>query len=261
MASTPLSIFVVGGHGKVALHFTRLAAARSHKVFSLIRQPEHASDLPTGSSPDAVQPVIASLEQSSVSDIASLFTKYSPNVILFSAGAGGKGGAERTKAVDEQDAIKVFDAIEQSGIAKTPDFRRFLLVSAIDVRDKTKPPPSWYQQADLERSEKTRNAIGAYMDAKYAADKNLSGRTSFPWFVLRPGGLLDEPATGKVALGVHQSLVHSIPREDVAATLLEIAQLPKGQADGLMLDLLAGDKDIPTSVKEAVDRGRTDFEG
>lgn len=245
----------------MALHFTRLAAARGHKVFSLIRQPEHASDLPTGSSADAVQPVIASLEQSSASDIASLFTKYSPDVILFSAGAGGKGGPERTKAVDEQGAIKVFDAIEESGIAKSPDFRRFLLVSAIDVRDKTKPPPSWYRQEDLDRSAKTRDAIGAYMDAKYAADKNLSRRSSFPWFVLRPGGLLDEPGTGKVALGVHQSLVHSIPREDVAATLVELAQLPKGQSDGLMLDLLAGDQDIPTAVKEAVERGRTDFEG
>ncbi|SPO32553.1 related to UPF0659 protein C216.03 [Ustilago trichophora] len=261
MTSNPLSIFIVGGHGKVALHFTRLAAAQGHKVFSMIRQSEHASDLPSGPSSESVQPVLASLEQSSVSDIASLFNKYSPNVILFSAGAGGKGGVERTKAVDEQGAIKVFDAIEESGIAKNQDFRRFLLVSAVDVRDKTKSPPSWYQKPDLERSEKTRSAIGAYMDAKYAADKNLSTRASFPWFVVRPGGLLDEPATGKVALGAHQSLVHSIPREDVAATLLEVAQLPKGQADGLMLDLLAGDQDIPTSVKEAVERGRTDFEG
>ena len=132
----------------MALHFTRQAAAKGHRIFSMIRQPEHASDLPTGSSADSVQPVIASLEHSSVSDIASLFTKYSPNVILFSAGAGGKGDIERTKAVDEHGAIKVFDAIEQSGIAKSDDFRRFLLVSAIDVRDTTKPPPSWYQKAE-----------------------------------------------------------------------------------------------------------------
>lgn len=132
----------------MALHFTRLAAAKGHKIFSLIRQPEHASDLPAGSSANQVQPVIASLEQSSVSDIASLSTKYSPNIILFSAGAGGKGGVERTKAVDEDGAIKVFDAIEQSGIAKSESFRRFLLVSAIDVRDKNKPPPSWYQKPE-----------------------------------------------------------------------------------------------------------------
>lgn len=132
----------------MALHFTRQAAARGHKVFSMIRQPEHASDLPVGASSDSVHPVIASLEQSSVSDIASLFTKYSPNIILFSAGAGGKGGPERTKAVDEQGAVKIFDAIEQSGIAKSDSFRRLLLVSAIDVRDKTKPAPSWYRKEE-----------------------------------------------------------------------------------------------------------------
>lgn len=148
MTSTPLSIFVIGGRGKVASHFTRLAAAQGHKIFSMIRQPEHATDLPTGPSSESVQPVVASLEHSSVSELASLFNRYSPNVILFSAGAGGKGGLERTKAVDEQGAIKVFDAIEQSGIAKSEHFKRFLLVSAVDVRDKTKPPPSWYQKQE-----------------------------------------------------------------------------------------------------------------
>lgn len=147
MTSNPLSIFIVGGHGKVALSFTRQAAARGHKIFSMIRQPEHADDLPKGSS-GSVEPVLASLEQSSVADIASLFTKHAPSVILFAAGAGGKGGPERTKAVDEQGAIKVFDAIEQSGIAKSEQFRRFLLVSAVDVRDKNKPPPSWYQKPE-----------------------------------------------------------------------------------------------------------------
>ena len=130
----------------MALSFTRQAAANGHRIFSMIRQPEHASDLPTGPKDDSVQPVVASLEHSSAKELAALFTKYNPNVILFSAGAGGKGGAERTKAVDEDGAIKVFDAIEQSGLASKDSFRRFLLVSAVDVRDRSKPPPSWYSK-------------------------------------------------------------------------------------------------------------------
>lgn len=148
MTSNPLSIFIVGGHGKVALHFTRLAAARGHKIFSMIRQPEHASDLPAGHTASSIVPVVASLEQSSVSDIAHLFNKYSPNVILFAAGAGGKGGLERTKAVDQDGAIKVFDAIQQSELANSKSFRRLILLSAIDVRDTTKPPPQWYAQRE-----------------------------------------------------------------------------------------------------------------
>lgn len=113
-------------------------------MYSMIRQPEHASDLPAGS----VQPVIASLEESSVSELASMFDRYEPNVVLFSAGAGGKGGPERTKAVDERGAIKVFDALEQSKVAKASEFLRFLLVSAVDVRDINKPCPSWYTKEE-----------------------------------------------------------------------------------------------------------------
>ena len=59
---------------------------------------------------------------------------------MFSAGAGGKGGAERTKKVDYEGALKVFDAIEAVQ-TKTP---RFILVSAIDVRDRSKPAPAHY---------------------------------------------------------------------------------------------------------------------
>lgn len=55
---------------------------------------------------------------------------------MWSAGAGGKGGPERTKKVDYEGALKVFDAIE--GVqGKKP---RLILVSAVDVRDRTKLP-------------------------------------------------------------------------------------------------------------------------
>ncbi|EPQ30132.1 uncharacterized protein PFL1_02249 [Pseudozyma flocculosa PF-1] len=257
-----LSIFVIGGHGKVALSFTRQAAARGHRIISMIRQPEHASDLPAGTTADAVQPVVASLESASVDDLAHLFQTHQPDIILFAAGAGGKGGADRTTAVDHHGAVKTFDAIQQSGIANAnPRFRRFLLVSAVDVRDKNKPPPAWYSDEDIAISNRMRSVIGPYMDAKYEADKDLSRRTGFPWTVLRPGGLSDDPGTGKVALAQHQTLVNKIPRDDVAAVLLELAELPRGQGDSLMLDLLSGNNDVATAVKQAIERGRSDFEG
>ena len=40
-----------------------------------------------------------------------------------------------------------------------------------------------------------------YYAMKYAADRDLSQRSSFSWTILKPGLLLDEPATGKVELG------------------------------------------------------------
>ena len=50
-------------------------------------------------------------------------------------------------------------------------------------------------------SERTRKAIPAYMHWKYEADKNLAQRTAFKWTILRPGGLTNEPGTGKAAVG------------------------------------------------------------
>ena len=39
------------------------------------------------------------------------------------------------------------------------------------------------------------------MQAKYNADKNLASRTGFKWTILRPGGLTNEPGTGKGHIG------------------------------------------------------------
>ena len=46
-----------------------------------------------------------------------------------------------------------------------------------------------------------RKAMPTYVDYKYKADKNLVQRTAFQWTILRPGGLADEPGTGKGTVG------------------------------------------------------------
>lgn len=105
---------------------------------------------------------------------------------------------------------------------------RLIMVSAIDTRDLSKPAPSHYvrvscpvlanpradgarhtlqNEEDLEHSKQAHEMIGKYYDAKYDADKSLVTR-KFPWTILRPGTLSDEPGTGKVALGK----VHLAPK-------------------------------------------------
>lgn len=51
-------------------------------------------------------PYILSLEDASVKDFAELFDKEKPDGVVFSAGAGGKGGEERTKAVDYEGVLR-----------------------------------------------------------------------------------------------------------------------------------------------------------
>ena len=67
--------------------------------------------------------------------------------VYFSAGAGGKGGPERTRKVDYDGALKIFDALE--GVKGTKP--RLIMVSAIDVRDTNVAPPSHYVSALLRR--------------------------------------------------------------------------------------------------------------
>lgn len=98
-------------------------------------------------------PLVLSLEDSPVSDFTKALAGH--DVVYFSAGAGGKGGEERTKKVDYEGAIKVFDAIEGINGPKP----RLILVSAIDIRDPDKIPahyvrnvlPHW-QMIDLTKN-------------------------------------------------------------------------------------------------------------
>ena len=43
--------------------------------------------------------------------------------------------------------------------------------------------------------------IPAYMRWKYEADKDLVKRDAFKWTILRPGGLTNNPGTGKASVG------------------------------------------------------------
>lgn len=146
--SNSLCIFVIGGHGRVALQFTKYASQAGHTIISQIRNVNQSSDLPNSGPGKVKPPLVKSLEDLSSEEVSELFKLYNPNVILFSAGAGGKGGLEGTFKVDRDGAIKVFDAIDKSGIAKDDHFSRFILVSAIDVRDVKNTKPDWYGQEE-----------------------------------------------------------------------------------------------------------------
>lgn len=79
-------------------------------------------------------PYILSLEEATTSDITALMDITSPHVIIFAAGAGGKGGTARTRAVDFEGAIKVFDAMEATHTHRASNTHRIVLVSASDLR-------------------------------------------------------------------------------------------------------------------------------
>ena len=116
-----------------------LAPKPNHNVISLIRNASQSQDITaTGAAPKVI-----SLEDDSKEKFAEVFE--GSDVVYFSAGAGGKGGAERTKKVDYEGALKVFDAIELVKGGKP----RLILVSAIDIRDPNIVPSHYVRTAYL----------------------------------------------------------------------------------------------------------------
>ncbi|GAB7333095.1 hypothetical protein MBLNU13_g04767t1 [Cladosporium sp. NU13] len=243
--------FGLGGSGKVARHITRLLAQQQHTVHSIIRKPEQSASITELGG----KPIVQSIEDSSVEAMAATIKSTAANAIIWSAGAGG-GSADRTRAVDRDGAIRCMDAAALAGV------KRFVMVSAVDVRDREgKPVPEWYDDGDRERSDGAWKAIGAYYEAKLAADRSLvaeNGRRGLEYTIVRPGRLLDEAGTGKVAAGkVHWG--NGIPREDVARVVVEVLRQPK--TIGLAFDVVGGETEVEKAIAE-VAQGRIDtFEG
>ncbi|KAK5122613.1 hypothetical protein LTR85_003876 [Meristemomyces frigidus] len=242
---------IFGGSGKCARHITRLLAAEGHTVHSVIRNPDQRPDIEGLGG----EPIVQSIEESSVDDLANTITSSKASTVLWCAGAGG-GSPGRTKAVDNEGAIRSMEATAQAGV------KRYIIISAIDVRDRrNKPEPEWYDDNDRQRSEKVWTAIGPYMQAKFAADRNLvteNGRRGLEYTIVRPGGLTNEAGQGTIAAGkVH--LGSTISREDVAQTVVEC--LKNDGTKGLAFDCVGGDTPIAEAVAQVAKERLDGFAG
>lgn len=231
---------IFGGSGKVARHITRLLAAEGATVHSVIRNPAQKADVEALGG----KPIVQSIEDSSVDEMAATIRQTAASAVLWCAGAGG-GSPERTRAVDHEGAVRSMDAAAQAGV------RRYLIVSAVDVRDRERrPAPEWYDDADRARSDRSWSAIGPYMEAKLAADRSLvteNGRRGLEYTIVRPGGLTNDAGQGAVAAGrVH--IGATISREDVASVVVEC--LKNDGTKGLAFDCVGGDTKIANAVAE-----------
>src|SRR3546814_13875975 len=83
------------------------------------------------------------------------------------------------------------------------------------------------------------------MAVKKLADVHLA-ESDLDWVILRPGTLLDAPGTGRVRTGLAIPY-GDVPRDDVAATLLEIIERPA--VSRLIIELTAGATPVAQSVR------------
>ncbi|OCT45571.1 NAD dependent epimerase/dehydratase family protein [Cladophialophora carrionii] len=259
--STP-RVLVLGGHGKVSLFLQPLLLAKKWHVTSVVRNGEHEAEiLALGKDkPGTIDVLVDSLDDvKEVSHAARVLDKVKPDIVVWSAGAGGKGGPSRTKAVDEV-AAKAYI----SASLAMPSVKKFLLVSYIASR---KGYPPWWTDEDKKAADKVNHEIlPHYYQAKVEADEHLEALTKkrlgggdqdFQAINLRPGSLTDAPGTGKVKLGKTPSR-GSIPRQDVAR--VAAALLDRNDTRG-WFDLLEGDDPIEEAVDKLVRNNHDGLEG
>jgi len=221
-----MRIVIAGAHGQVARRLGRLLSARGDSVVGIIRNPTHAADLTA----DGVEPALMDLESAPVADVVAAVA--GADAVVFAAGAGPGSGAARKDTVDRGAAVLLADAAETAAVT------HYLLVSSMGVD----------LVADGATPEGVDEVFTAYLRAKLAAEKDVLARRNLTTTVLRPGGLTDEPGTGRVSLARHVER-GSVPRDDVAAVLL--ALLDRRSEDGAVLELVAGDAPIADAVAAA----------
>jgi uncharacterized protein YbjT (DUF2867 family) len=210
-----MDVVVAGGHGKVALGLLRRLAERGDRARGLIRNPDHAADLEAS----GAEPVLCDLEQED--DLAPHVE--GADAIVFAAGAGPGSGPARKQTMDLGGAVKLIDAARAVGIA------RYVMVSSMGAGN----------------PERASGPMRPYLEAKTQADERLAG-SGLDYTIVRPGGLTDEPGSGRIRAGLEMSF-GQVSRADVAATL--VAVLGADNTIGKTFELLAGDTPIEEAVR------------
>jgi uncharacterized protein YbjT (DUF2867 family) len=190
------TVVIAGGHGQIALRLGALLSARGDAVRSLIRNPDHEADVrATGA-----EPVLADMER--LDDLAALVE--GADAVVFAAGAGPGSGPERKRTVDLGAAVKLLEGARSAGVP------RYLMISAMGAAD----PAAGSE------------AMRPYLEAKAQADAAVAA-SDLAWTIVRPGGLTDEPGTGRVELAPSLGRSGSITRDDVAAVLVGCLDEPR----------------------------------
>ena len=211
-----MNVLVIGANGQIGKHLVeQLAQEDKHQVTAMIRKPEQADALKKL----GAQVVIGDLE-GTVDELAEAMKDQ--NAIVFTAGSGGSTGPDKTLIIDLDGAVKTMEAAEKQGIS------RYILVSAYGADQRSKWPEE----------------IKPYYVAKHFADRALFA-SDLNYTIIRPGGLKNEPGTGKVAVGTDLKS-GSIAREDVARVIA--ASLQEEKTYRMAFDLIAGDHAVSDAL-------------
>lgn len=209
-----MRVLIVGANGHIGRRLIKQMSTGPHQCVAMIRSPDQADELRELGADDTV---VADLEN----DVQPALDGC--DAVIFTAGSGGKGGQEKTDAIDRDGAIAVIDAACKAGV------ERFVMVSSMGADAPEKGP----------------DGLQHYLHAKGAADDHLRA-SGLQYTIVRPGALTDDDGSGKVDIAAHLGRQGSIPRDDVAAVLLQV--LGAANTHGKQFELLTGDSPVRDAV-------------
>lgn len=215
-----MRIVIAGGHGKIALRLERLLRDRGDTVLGLIRDPGHLDDVEA----TGAEAAVCDLERADVEEVTAHLA--GADAAVFAAGAGAGSGAPRKDTVDRAASVLLADAAERAGVP------RFLQISSMGAGAPARPG--------------TDEVWAAYVRAKGEAEEDLR-RRELDWTILRPGGLTDDPGTGRVTLAEPPVPRGSVTRDDVAAVLVALLDSPATRHR--TLELVGGDTPVTEAVR------------
>lgn len=213
---------VIGANGQIGKQLIGMMALAKMPVLAMVRETAQAQNLEKL----GAETVIADLEHPLPDNAFAECDK-----VVFTAGSGGKTGADKTILIDLWAAVKAVD------LAKKHSIKQFVMVSARDAGD----------------PEHGTEAIKHYNICKHFADKHLI-ESGVPYTILRPGRLTNQAATGLITTQRPDNKDQQvITRADVAACVLQC--LDHSEAINQIDELYNGSMPIAEAFIKAV-KGR-----
>ncbi|MGV3463854.1 MAG: SDR family oxidoreductase [Heyndrickxia sp.] len=212
-----MKVLVVGANGQIGKQLVQLLQERSeYSVRALVRTEKQVKEFKNL----GVEVLLGNLE-GTVEELEE--SVKGCDAVVFTAGSGGQTGYDKTLLIDLDGAVKMIEAAEKTGV------KRFIMVSALQAHHRN----NWNEK------------IKPYYVAKHYADRMLM-QSELTYTIIRPGGLVNEPSTGKVRIA--ENLERGfIPREDVAKVIFAV--LNESNTFNKSFDIVTGETPILEAVK------------
>lgn len=215
-----MRIIVIGGHGRTGILIVERLIADGHAVVATIRNPKHMADLVKR----GAETIVLDLDKSPLDEFVNAMK--GADAVVFAAGSA----AGESSAIDRKGTLRTVRAAEKAGVQRYVAISSIGASTGLSTRSMSDEMKDYYKQ-------------------KRAAGRHITG-SSLDWTIIEPGELTDAPGTGKVTLSEDALESGSIPRADVAATI--VAVLAEPRSAGHVLQLTSGKTPIGKAVAAAL---------